>query len=1669
MDVQKGVRASHTWESFTRRAQFKFANLTPSPTSRPPHLSGVSLTCPRERYADELGDHHRQTLRERKKKSAGMLSSYLKQATAGSSNHRSRASRGAVTTSYSSGSDSSDDETSDYSSSILSFGSSAGSPASTSEPSSWKNRATFSSTQDDVVEDAEDNDGTIILSDLSSTMGAESFTILPYPFSDGEVNSPTATKRRGRTGRPRCETFRPDRIDTLASPQYGMDALCSGVPVDCQSLDSQISILDRTCDNMNLDDLTSAQCVNKLVEAEYQRNSRKRERALKALQHASTRWEESRDEKDETADLDEVEIVFNQSTDGDDRSGSLWNGLMLWEVKAPGFSPRQEAKVVGREKEILGSNVVVFSPAPSLRELPRKSPRRIDCSTHDNSTIPSEALVETQVKDARTLISSCGHAISSKLKRRGRSTDAPSLNSFSHSPRREQPCLNHSSSTSGQGKINDDAKIDLTKSRADAVPCLQVEGDSTTALSAGDNKEPETLQSLASSDDDERKPALNIFLTRVPVHPETPSRESSQRFSHHDANITTTESESAKDSRIENSNETAAARTPSRLAQLKMRFNESNRNHGNFAKTIRSDEFKSVEIIHEDSGVELLHPTLSPSKDLDSSLLTKAAPCDSSQVKKGEAVQPTPFATGHKNACLYDSEGNKISLGALKRIELAPKTPRDTRQVPRTSSQRRSVAKESPENKDAHGRPSVRDLVKAFNEKATNEKEECGEKKKVLRIFSAQHKRHFKDTALRTRSDLQSNQSLPAATPLRRNYVSDVGPRRDLIPTSDEMKDPAMPISRSVSLTMVKATGTDSKQHSQPPSLSEDNSILDAVETNGSSPVLSFDKGTKTQPKEEAPSDTAEAKDNVPMTDPTTKPGRPHIDVLAREKPQAETPIEFSPIDFPIVSKQICSTDRLTREFIIQGATRDPPVVLYPLLDFNPCYEVFVFPSDVENHTFEKKHTLRLPRVPKSKVERREATREKRHTPSTMPRSSILSSTGVSDGGIEVALAESHRAPIASPLGKQLLGYVSHSRRTERRQEAVEPLAGPSTEQQVRIQIESPILSDSQIEISDEHQEDSVQNDQFEIEGLVAAPEEVPVGCEEQTKKTSADDTANIERSLASVLSKHRPHPSGTRTVDAVYEPSVEVSGSTQSSALDTKAKKHVTFRNWHVPMSFTNPQPKSQPSPLKSILRASSSHVQRDDARVETTTVPSEGGIRSKEVDDVHEVKPKATTPPVTRGYCTTPKTSNRLAKPTKVLVEKMTRRNKTKKPTPGKVDCQEGREPESSVSTEKTKTNSNERSESEGIEVEPDSQLLKCTATRSGCVAVNKPGPWSKAGREKVVNVLGGLRNQARHLGSGSGPKELLSEDTHRSIRQQRATDTSTMMATVGDASTDCNDVPKSKADSNSRKPRTAIPEKLPLAPSADDDFGFLDDSPPPPTDGYRRSRVHKTGSTNGDRSASLERVSRWIGTMRPSSHNGVGLTKRDRQQILKKNDKATRRFDDSTLFRKPSVPIEKEVYNLLMEGKKTQEDIYQTLTEIAIARKRPNQSLAQAMNELEREVYQVYSEKCREKNEKKVARRRDFDRKLMRAIRKKTEKVVREENEKAKRHRERPDQEPSLFQDAVDFFSSFVICTEDGGLSPHRTPRSVSRRAKSSCLSSPGEDVVYTPNSDKRTFFA
>jgi hypothetical protein len=202
-----------------------------------------------------------------------------------------------------------------------------------------------------------------------------------------------------------------------------------------------------------------------------------------------------------------------------------------------------------------------------------------------------------------------------------------------------------------------------------------------------------------------------------------------------------------------------------------------------------------------------------------------------------------------------------------------------------------------------------------------------------------------------------------------------------------------------------------------------------------------------------------------------------------------------------------------------------------------------------------------------------------------------------------------------------------------------------------------------------------------------------------------------------------------------------------------------------------------------------------------------------------------------------------------------------------------------------------------------------------------------------------------------------------------------------------------------------------------------------------------------------------------MRPSHNNAKGLSKRDRERILKRHDKATRCFDDSAQ-RKNAPPIEKEVYDLLMEGNKTQEDIYQTLTEIAIARKRPSQSLAQAMNELERDVYQVYSEKCREKSEKKRAKRKEFDRKLMKAIRKKTEKVIREETEKARQQRE--NEEPSFFQEAIDFFSSFVICTEDAGLSPRRASPA-RRSAKSGRHGTSSEDVVSTPERDKRTFSA
>jgi hypothetical protein len=939
-----------------------------------------------------------------------MISSYFKQATAGSSSHRSRASKGAVATSYSSGSDSSDDETtSDYSSSILSFGSSAASPASTSEPSSWKNRATFSSTQDEVVEGDEDNDGTLILSDLSSTMGAESLTILPSPFSDGELNSPRATQRRSKTARPRRETFRPDRIDTLASPQYGMDALCSGVPIDCRSLDSQISILDRACDNMNLDDFTDAQCVNKLIEAEKQRTCRKRERALKALQQASTRWEESRDDRDEKADLDEVEIVFNQSTDADDKSGSLWNGLMLWEVKAPGSSPKADTKTFGRDKDILGSNVVVFSPAPYLRQLPRKSPR-VDCSTLDNSTIPTEAIVETKAKEARAILSSCGHAISSKLKRRGRSADVNSLNSVSHgadSPQREQPCSNRSSSTSGRRQVVDDTDTGPTIPQPDPVACPEA-AEEGKVLSEKSIKEQESLQSLASSDDDERKPALNIFLTRVPVHPETPSREI-QRALRHDASIATTESVRAKDCLHQNKVETCTAKSPSRLEQLKMRFNESHRKPVNDSKVIEKQD--SVEIMLEDTGVELLRPTLARSHEVDTPQPIGALRSSPSHFNEIEATQTT--TPGQKNACLYDSEGNKISLGALKRIDLAPKSQRDVRQVHRASSQFRSVVDESKtvvaENKPSHVRPSVRDLVKAINEKEVHEKEDIGEKKKVLRIFAAQHKRN---TMLRSRSERQSNSSPPTAEPLRRSHVSDVGPRRNPIPISEDIKDSTLPLRRSVTLTKIQATECESRHPGRQASLSDDNSILAPAENPEASHIL--DSQANVQVKEETPIDKADSKGDLSISASTTKTGRPLIDVLVHEKAQAQAPIEFSPIDFPIVSKQICSTDRLTREFILQGSKRDPPVVLYPLLDFNPCYEVFIFPSDVENHTFEKKQTLRPPRVPKNKVERHDAQREKRRSLS-LPQSSagsetdMVSSNGVGDGGIEVALAESNQ------------------------------------------------------------------------------------------------------------------------------------------------------------------------------------------------------------------------------------------------------------------------------------------------------------------------------------------------------------------------------------------------------------------------------------------------------------------------------------------------------------------------------------------------------------------------------------------------------------------------------------------------------------------------------------
>jgi hypothetical protein len=1567
-----------------------------------------------------------------------------------------------------------------------------------------------------------------------------------------------------------------------------MDAMCSGIPIDCRSLDSQISLLDRVCDDLQLDDYTSGQCARKLNNASRIHSQKKREHALMALAQASKRWE-CRNEKlktGETAVADEIEIVFDQSKEEDEKSGSLWDGLTLWEAKTPGSTPKR-LKRKRERKRILGSHIVVSSPPPSL--CPKKTGKtpRVDASTVDNSTLPTDVSTDKQgreeKKDPWHVISSRGHVFRSKLNRRGGSRTV-----FNEA---EAPTAGQCNDVSSMKQMGIEPSVvvhdDVGSRNLPPVKDIRkgtILKNPTSCESTGD----QPPMSSTLSDDDDRKPGLNILLTRVPVHPETPSREGRElachnRMSHEDVSENRGES-------------TSKEPFPSKscLAQAKKIFQGSTSKHEHKGASYRSDGTANqsdigVEIMQGDSAVELRpsHQSSAGSDDDTGKQLSVAETCRSStgtelsgnvrmpkpedaeaQIDKVEeslelnlsqsiAHTPTFLTPPLRDSSLYDSEGNKISPGTLKRISLTSETRRTTSKgvTPKPKMAQEAPSKllaDGVRSKDGlasrksisvaepiitSGRPSVKDLVKAIDGREVLSRKV--EKKKVLRIFGTQ-KKQVGTTTLQKHNERPASHAVRRTPPLTRSCGSDLGPMK--CPTS-RIQGPSsraampVPMRRTVSLSVIERNKVSSIDSNQLGSLDLEPSIL-APTGEPRIPSVQVEGAAKTL--EEEPSSTF-TRPKIDAVEPLkTKVFMSTVDTGNEYKLETQPLIEFSPIDFPIVSKQICSADQLAREFVIQGANQDIPVVLYPLLDFNPCDKVFTFPTDVEDHTFGKKRPQVPPRAPKLRKvtgakDNRQSSRSQSHsTASSAP--DFVSKEELSDGGIEVALTESKNVLNSGPIGKQLLGYVSHSGCMKRQEVNQSSEMVPTTAK------ESVLSSEAEIKIRDELTE-STHSTEREQEMSLFGNDLTHQESELSENKNSLNAITNHgETLMTKVLSKGRVISNSDTTVDAVHEPSVEIdvselleeAASSPKDRLDgsrsqggtrmTKAllrtrnvacetttdavyepsvevndrellrktpnlKKRVTFLTWHV-TPITSANSKTPQSQLKSILRPSSSPFLSSEY---STAIPRQNSSEPA-IERTISGTPKAQAKVDTlAGNCETPKMSNRITHPNVSFVDKIIGKKKSKKrlvdQALGEIsrsDLADERQPMPTTRVESSLSASDAQMrektpEAEGIELQATPRATERTPSELSRIGAFL-GPKSLTGQVRALKKRRPPTKENAKRPGCDDPHPVthtLKEDhvtsgIHLKQRRPRGTDTSTSMATAGGASPEGREaalstkssVPWQRTSTPTSEGRPAIPEKLPLSPTAsDDEYKFLYDSPP--KGGCRQSRNPIQDPKKGERSTSIERVSRWIGSMRPSNSNSKGLSKRDRERILKRHDKGNRRFDDSSLLRKNAPPIEKEVYDLLMEGNKTQEDIYQTLTEIAIARKRPSQSLAQAMNELEREVYHVYSEKCRQKSEKKRARRKEFDRKLMKAIRKKTERVIREENEKTMRDRDK--KEPSLFQDAIDFFSSFVVCTEDAGLSPS-LPSPPRRSSKSERHGISNEEVVVSsPGKDRRTFFA
>lgn len=1613
--------------------------------------------------------------------------------------------------SYSSGSNGSDSTS--EGSSVLSFGSSGISGSLTYEDDElgWKAGDRRNSTKDDRgVEDEEDDwcdegyEEEILgsPSDLSSELLPRMSSLTfrsPASSSNNNASKLTSPHASHLRRSPRHHRNRPGSIDTYSTNLDEPAVLCSGLPIGCRSLDSQISALDRTCENLRLDDFPSNGCVEKPSHTRVRRGVRgtKEKPVKQSRSRIVDEWvnEDSFGGQDE----DEVEIVFDKSED-DKNEGGLWDGLMLWEVKAPGNSPNAEKRrfrrARSRETDVTmrdSGKVVVFSPMADKKSRRRvrrvaKSPRG-SASYGDKLFSSSASVLKEKGKtfgkqESQAVLNSRGHLFRPRgQKQSNLQTASTTLATLSGSspnknlPQHSAPPKVNSTLTGINPDENPDEPEDhvtggsLSDRRATDDDRKQKHNTILkNPLLPGEKEEINIVPSPVISEDDQ-EPTLHIFLTRVPVYPETPSNEASMTKS---PAIPGTPGQDDMLLRRSKKHENHAwednreGKSPSALEPLHNVFSDQIR-HVNGAQTCA--EQGEIELVNEGTCTKgqtsqwlssLLPKAASSAKKPRKSSAKKPRKCLATASpptkmplpknvrKSGEQLEK--ISASRRDPSLYDSEGNRISPTTLQHIALAPNTSRITK------------SNSKPAGEISHSAAPVIKLPiatatatefgkKKINESAKKPRRLFGMTPKVpldrassfpLKMTPPLEKRQRSDTALLTKlTSLPCGPAATSQTPVRRSISLSQRQARKLNPLmylsqlphqgkSNETRD----ICTSLSSNSILASSGDSKgeRHNEIAPADEKNNLKSNSFTNCTASV---------------------------STDAAIAQGQKYkIDTLntsmRTSKPGTSSPIEFSPVEFPIVSKQICTADHLGREFVIQGGDNSAPVVLYPLLDFNPCYDVFIFPTDVDDHTFEKRQTATTGvatecirsgackksqpafEVPLESVVAAATDGEPDPTPTRLAHSTERPSpiaepvtaakpsrhlTGEDSGdrGIEVALAAPRRGSLF-PFGRNFLGYVPTPLRPKRTaiiddgvQDLTEPVdtgdgcpVSAETESRPSVMNDAASSQLKSIVEADQHPLATTSAEDRSHKEMMCQPIDLQLMCADPIEADTASLSALLPNPLSYLLE------STTSKVDAEAK-----DGPTEGPSVSlprSRSDKHVTFRKWHLPAPFgIRPKPSGE---LKSILRSTSSIQQRQEANDLSTSLSQ------------------------------TPMTNRVDSQPHELSGIKGT--------VPG-IDCAQVSLTEDRDSRGTARHSTSDARVMDTISLEPSKSRSE--------------------NRERVKRWIGrNLKPSASERSSDDNqiivpkvPSEVVSDNhvkpSHRVKRYAfKATDTSSSGATAGIASRQENrDTTHSSHFGKGQ--RQEIPMQLPHSPLFSDsaeDYDFLDESPPT----KENRRYHRSGESRGkessERSSSVKRVSEWISKLRPPlSGNPTGLSKRDRRKILKRYEKAAC-FDDKNLFGDVVPTSEKAVYTLLTEGNKSQADIYRILTEIAIARKKPHQSLAQAMNDLEREVFEVYTEKCRIRRERKL-KRREFDRRIMRAIQKKTERMIREETEKARRHSSYHScQSPSLFQEAVDFFSSLVVCSDEP-TTPNRarprTPPARSHRARRRAYSSESlEEVVY-----------